>query len=272
MNGVIATSIGTAVGLYLLVAFTGYMSYGTPSPRLQQLRYRIKCVWKHNLHVRKLRSRNIWKSGNSSPNALLLPAASSPLSWFPRQSLRLASRHCKPTSRPDTQIWSGTIEVYSPIPNSESNVPRSDPRFAVLTALILTASYAVAMTVSSLDRVLAFVGSTGSTAISFILPGLFYHRMTRRGGLLPRTPAKDDDDTASLVESEEGSAHQSSGSVSSSSATTELDNEMNSAAGKRRARRRKVRRNTAVGLVGYGIVIMIVCLGVNIVVGRGAGH
>src|SRR5579871_2599798 len=28
MNGVIATSIGTAVSLYLLVAFTGYISYG----------------------------------------------------------------------------------------------------------------------------------------------------------------------------------------------------------------------------------------------------
>jgi hypothetical protein len=30
MNGVIATSIGTAVGLYLLVAITGYISYGKP--------------------------------------------------------------------------------------------------------------------------------------------------------------------------------------------------------------------------------------------------
>jgi len=29
MNGVIATSIGTAVGLYLLVAFTGYLSFGS---------------------------------------------------------------------------------------------------------------------------------------------------------------------------------------------------------------------------------------------------
>lgn len=29
MNAVIVTSIGTAVGLYLLVAFTGYMSYGS---------------------------------------------------------------------------------------------------------------------------------------------------------------------------------------------------------------------------------------------------
>lgn len=143
----------------------------------------------------------------------------------------------------------------------------------MLTALILIASYGVAMTVSSLDRVLAFVGSTGSTAISFILPGLFYHRMTRPGGLLPRTPAKDDDDTASLVDEDEmgGSAHQSSGSGSSSSAAGEVE-DLTSLVGKRRARRRKVRRNTAVGLVGYGIVVMIVCLGVNIVVGRGAGH
>jgi amino acid permease len=29
MNGVIATSIGSAVGLYLLVAFTGYLSFGS---------------------------------------------------------------------------------------------------------------------------------------------------------------------------------------------------------------------------------------------------
>src|SRR5262245_61376524 len=29
MNGVIATSIGSAVSLYLLVAFTGYISYGS---------------------------------------------------------------------------------------------------------------------------------------------------------------------------------------------------------------------------------------------------
>ena len=36
MNGVIATSIGTAIGLYLLVAFTGYLSYGS-SPNHRNL-------------------------------------------------------------------------------------------------------------------------------------------------------------------------------------------------------------------------------------------
>lgn len=140
----------------------------------------------------------------------------------------------------------------------------SDPRFAVLTALILTASYAVAMTVASLDRVLAFVGSTGSTAISFILPGIFYHRMTRAGGLLPRTPedgAKDDDDDDSSVLDDDASSHVSS--ITS--------NEADSIVGKRRARRKQIRRGLAVALVVYGAVIMVVCLTVNIVVGKG-GH
>ena len=34
------------------------------------------------------------------------------------------------------------------------------------------------MLVSQLDKVLAFVGSTGSTTISFILPGLFYRALS----------------------------------------------------------------------------------------------
>lgn len=124
------------------------------------------------------------------------------------------------------------------------------------------------MTVSSLDRVLAFVGSTGSTAISFILPGIFYHRMTRPGGLLPRIPednAKDDDDASIHSGFDDGASHESSGSSSSHSS------EADSNAGRERARRKKVRRTFALGLVIYGAVVMAVCLTINIVVGKG-GH
>lgn len=39
--------------------------------------------------------------------------------------------------------------------------------------MIVVLSYLVAISVTSLAHVLAFVGSTGSTSISFILPGLF---------------------------------------------------------------------------------------------------
>lgn len=45
--------------------------------------------------------------------------------------------------------------------------------FYSITTAILLLSYLVAITVTSLEHVLAFVGSTGSTSISFILPGLF---------------------------------------------------------------------------------------------------
>src|SRR5271169_6578119 len=112
------------------------------------------------------------------------------------------------------------------------------------------------MTVSSLDRVLAFVGSTGSTAISFILPGIFYYRMTRPGGLLPRAPedsAKDDDD--------DNSDDASSILIDDAASLSTISED--SVAGKQRARRKWIRRNFAMGLVGYGAIIMAVCLSIN---------
>lgn len=52
-------------------------------------------------------------------------------------------------------------------------VPLTSRRFYIITTCIVALSYLVAVTVTSLEHVLAFVGSTGSTSISFILPGLF---------------------------------------------------------------------------------------------------
>ena len=43
-------------------------------------------------------------------------------------------------------------------------------------------SYLVAMSVHSLDKVLAIVGATGSTSISFILPGIFGYRLIGSDG------------------------------------------------------------------------------------------
>lgn len=44
---------------------------------------------------------------------------------------------------------------------------------------ILVSSFVIALLVTKLDLVLGFVGSTGSTTISFILPALFYIRLWR---------------------------------------------------------------------------------------------
>ncbi|WVF66405.1 hypothetical protein IAT40_001145 [Kwoniella sp. CBS 6097] len=51
--------------------------------------------------------------------------------------------------------------------------------FVSLTTGILIAGFAIAYNVHELEVVLGFVGSTGSTIISFILPGFFYFRIYR---------------------------------------------------------------------------------------------
>lgn len=52
-------------------------------------------------------------------------------------------------------------------------VPFSDFRFYGLTAILLFVMYLLALRVESFALVLALVGATGSTSISFTLPGLF---------------------------------------------------------------------------------------------------
>ena len=84
-----------------------------------------------------------------------------------------------------------TALLLSPPPTiRESHM--SDTRFAALTSLILVMSYIVAMSVDSLETVLAYVGSTGSTAISFILPGIFYWKISDPN--MENLPHKIDDD------------------------------------------------------------------------------
>lgn len=58
-------------------------------------------------------------------------------------------------------------------------VPLTTKKFYGITTTIVIASYLVAITVKSLAHVLAFVGSTGSTSISFILPGLFGYMLIK---------------------------------------------------------------------------------------------
>lgn len=50
-------------------------------------------------------------------------------------------------------------------------------KFVIITSFLLVASYLLAISVTSLARVLAVVGSTGSTSISFILPGIFGYQL-----------------------------------------------------------------------------------------------
>lgn len=115
-------------------------------------------------------------------------------------------------------------------------------RFAAITAVIIVLSYIVAMTVSSLDKVLAYVGSTGSTSISFILPGLFYYKISAPESLHHQRLTKEDDDEDES--GEEGLFAQ--GTMKSC------------------PWRQFLLRRLALGLVIYGFLVMIICLITNI--------
>jgi amino acid permease len=62
---------------------------------------------------------------------------------------------------------------------SENDATMSSSRFSAITVSILVLSYLIAITVSDLSLILALVGATGSTAICYILPGLFYYKFSQ---------------------------------------------------------------------------------------------
>ena len=145
-------------------------------------------------------------------------------------------------------------------------------RFALLTTVIITASYAVALSVSSLDRVLAYVGSTGSTSISFILPGLFYYKISDPDSIYHQRLMKEDDDaTAADSDADGDEGFDPSGSALLSSVASIASG----ASGRTRWRwRRKWRwdlehiehgllRRLSLCLAVYGICVMVICLVMN---------
>ncbi|CEP61360.1 Avt7p LALA0_S03e01112g [Lachancea lanzarotensis] len=64
-------------------------------------------------------------------------------------------------------------ENVTRVTNPVAAVPFSDKSFYILTAILVSSLYLLALNVTSFALVLGLVGATGSTSISFTLPGLF---------------------------------------------------------------------------------------------------
>lgn len=125
----------------------------------------------------------------------------------------------------------------------------SETRFAAITTAIIVFSYIVAMTVTSLEKVLAYVGSTGSTSISFILPGLFYYKISSPESPHHQKLMKEDDDDSD--DDDDGGAEDEGllGGIRRGL--------------KGAAWRRKLLRRLSLALAVYGAVVMITCLVTN---------
>ncbi|KAI9758766.1 MAG: hypothetical protein M4579_002869 [Chaenotheca gracillima] len=245
-TSVVGASIGSAGFIYLLVAITGYLSFGdnvggnvvrmygpSAASTIAKVAIVILFVFSYPLQVHPCRA---------SVDAVL--------KWRPIKRKSSGDNSDSSPSR-------GVPLLPPPKMNQHgrSGDNMSDTRFAAISTAIIVLSYIVAMTVSSLEAVLAYVGSTGSTSISFILPGLFYYKISdpdspHQQKLLKENDEVNDDDDAdedgTRAEADEG-----------------LLGNGGEPRGKTSTWRKSILRQLSLALAIYGIVVMVVCFVTN---------
>ncbi|GAV56029.1 hypothetical protein ZYGR_0AZ02010 [Zygosaccharomyces rouxii] len=200
ISAVINRSIAIATAFFIAVALAGYLTFGSNTLGNIMLNYDDSSVYVH-----------IGKFCLGSMVLLTFPLLFHPCRiavnnlcvWVELQREKRAESHqeCEPLNpntppsvRPisllvqdsDSGSLVGSygaiqnedgIEDLETVGNGSPQAAMPNGRFYVITALLLTAMYALALNVDSFATVLAFVGATGSTSISFTLPGLFGYKL-----------------------------------------------------------------------------------------------
>jgi amino acid permease len=140
-------------------------------------------------------------------------------------------------------------------------VATSNTRFAAISTVILIMTFITAMSVSSLEAVLAYVGSTGSTSISFILPGLFYYKVSSPESATHQRLMKEDDEAGEDdISEDDHDAEQTQGLLLSGSGLLSSSGILASST---RQWRKSLLRKLSVALAIYGVLVMVVCLITN---------
>ncbi|EJD41182.1 hypothetical protein AURDEDRAFT_106346 [Auricularia subglabra TFB-10046 SS5] len=148
---VIGASIGSAVVTYEVIAILGYLTFGS------KVGANIIAMYP---------STSLFIAGGQLAIVVLV-LFSYPLQVHPcRNCLDKVFHDAATPPSPDEEVEDEFApDTMSPL------------KHTLLTAGIVLAGFAVAWAVDDLKLVLSFVGSTGSTTISFILPGLFYYKL-----------------------------------------------------------------------------------------------
>lgn len=222
---VIFASIGGACSLYILTGITGYLSYG------DNIRGNIVSMYPTSA-----------ASTIGRLAIVILVMFSYPLQIHPCRASIDACMKWRPRRRTQSD---GSPSRNSLINNSQKSREMSDYKFAIVTTVLIILTFITAMTVSSLEKVLAYVGSTGSTTISFILPGLFYYKISDPDSPVHQRLVKDEDDEDEYA---------NGGEVEGAITREGYDN---------RDWRRALLRNAALGLSIYGGIVMVTCLITN---------
>ena len=228
-TSVIFASIGGACCLYILTGITGYLSYGDNITGNIVSMYPTAAA-----------------STIGRLAIVILVMFSYPLQIHPCRASIHACLKWRPKRRPSqTESSPSRNTLLNPAhPSNKPVTEMSDISFAIVTTILIVLSFVVAMTVTSLEKVLAYVGSTGSTTISFILPGLFYYKISDPDSAHHQRLVKDEDDE------DEYHSGDSEGYVMSD-------------AHRSRHWRRGLLRNLSFALAIYGVCVMVVCLITN---------
>ncbi|KAK4139948.1 transmembrane amino acid transporter protein-domain-containing protein [Dichotomopilus funicola] len=283
--GVIVSSIGSAASVYILVAITGYLTFGNA------VKGNIVGMYPPSIASTIAKAAIVALVTFSIPLQIHPCRASidAVLRWRPGNNSRSTSpsRATGPASGHQPLLPSSSSPAAPSPPALDSHgspaAAMSEMRFALITSTILVLSYVTALHVSTLDRVLAYVGSTGSTAISFILPGLFYYKISDPDSTYHQRLSKEDDDAGLDVqddrdandEDEDDEAVVGSGLLAPSVASLRSTASTTGSGGRGIWRwRRKWRwdlehldtgllRKLSLCLSMYGVCVMVVCLGTN---------
>lgn len=270
-TGVIIFSIGSAAFIYVLVGVTGYISFGnevggnivaqyTPSvsATIGRAAIVVLVMFSYPLQIHPCRA---------SVDAVL--------KWRPKTKK-------SNTSTPNLDS-SPARDVPLLHPLRPRNTEMGETRFAAITTALIVLSYIMAMTVDSLEKVLAYVGSTGSTSISFILPGLFYYKISSPDSLAHQKLLKEEDDwdyddepdsptrqRVPSISNENGDTNghtvpgeENEGLLSQSGVLSTISASRSSFLKKSKPWRRQLLRQLSLALAIYGVVVMITCLITN---------
>ncbi|PTU25323.1 hypothetical protein P175DRAFT_0451961 [Aspergillus ochraceoroseus IBT 24754] len=239
-TAVVLASIGSSATTYILVAITGYLSFGNSVGG----------------NIVGMYPPGVWATIGRAAIVILV-MFSYPLQCHPCRASVDAVLRWRPKPSPSGNESSHRHPLLGPR-GTRSPEPMSDLRFSVITTSILILSYIVAMTVSSLEAVLAYVGSTGSTSISFILPGIFYYKISAPDSPAHQRLMKEDDEAEDGLLSEN-----SDDEINGGSSQTRPLTESGLLRRHTRAWRRDLIRKLSLCLVIYGVIVMVVCLITN---------
>lgn len=226
-TSVIFASIGGACALYILTGITGYLSYG------DNIKGNIVSMYP-----------TAAASTIGRLAIVILVMFSYPLQIHPCRASIDACLKWRPRRKTQTEASPSRNTLLTNSPKQSVKTEMGDVRFAIISTILIVLSFITAMTVSSLEKVLAYVGSTGSTTISFILPGLFYYKISDPDSAHHQRLVKDEDD-----EDEFDSA--------------DAEGYVMSDAHKNRNWRRGLLRTLSLSLAVYGVIVMVTCLVTN---------